>query len=280
MKLFKIYISCLVVVLLTACSNTFVYNQLDWLIPWYVDDYVDLTREQKRSLRARVDALLQWHRGEELASYVAILDRIEADLARPLTGADVEGWANLTLAAYERIEERVLPIAFDLGDDLSEQQMSEFVATLDRNQRELEEEYLERSDAEYVEDSRENLADNLKDFLGRLTPEQNVVIETAAASLMRFDAAWLEERARWLETLSGLLEREPGWQEAVMKALAERDQNRTEAYRAAYAHNAVIINDSIAEVLNLRTDKQDSRLRRELDDFRRDLKKLIAQADS
>ena len=97
---------------------------------------------------------------------------------------------------------------------------------------------------------------------------------------MRFDAAWLEERARWLETLSGLLEREPGWQEAVMNALAERDRNRTEAYRAAYAHNAVIINDSIAEVLNLRTEKQDSRLRRELDDFRRDLKKLIAQADS
>jgi hypothetical protein len=279
MKLFKTYTVCLLAVLLTACSNTFIYNQLDWLIPWYVDDYVDLTRDQKQSLKLRVDALLRWHRGDELASYIAILDRIEADLGGPLTAEDVEAWANLTLAAYERIEARILPVAFELGGKLSDEQMAEFIANLERGQRELEEEYLERSDEEYVEEAWESLADNLDDFLGRLTPEQNALIETAASSLMRFDAAWLEERARWLETLSDLLKREPGWQEAVMGALDARDRNRTEAYRSAYAHNAVIINDTIAQVLNVRTEKQTRRLQGELDDFRRDLRKLIAQAE-
>jgi hypothetical protein len=279
MKRFKSYIACLTVVLLTACSNTFVYNQLDWLIPWYVDGYVDLTRDQKQGLKSRVDVLLQWHRGEELASYVAILDRIERDLASPLTGADVEAWANLTLAAYERIEARVLPVAFELGGDLSDEQMAEFIGSLERDQRELEEEYLERSDEEYIEDSRDRLADNLDDFLGRLSDEQKTVIEAAAASLMRFDGAWLEERAQWLDTLSRLLQRESGWEEAVMSALDARERNRTEFYRTAYAHNAVIINDTIAEVLNLRSDKQTLRLKRELDDLRRDLNKLIDQAD-
>ena len=41
----------------------------------------------------------------------------------------------------------------------------------------------------------------------------------------------------------------------------------------------MIINDAIADVLNLRSEKQTLRLKRELDDFRRDLKKLIAQDD-
>jgi hypothetical protein len=123
------------------------------------------------------------------------------------------------------------------------------------------------------------MGDTLDDFLGRLTPEQNALIDRAAASLMRFDAAWLEERARWLATLTTLLAREPGWEDAVMSALEARESNRTETYRSAYAHNAVIINDTIAEVLNLRTEKQARRLQGELDDFRRDLRKLIAQAE-
>ena len=60
----------------TACSNKFFYNQLDWLIPWYVDDYVDLTLVQKENLDKQVEMLLQWHRGEELSQgYIAILDR-------------------------------------------------------------------------------------------------------------------------------------------------------------------------------------------------------------
>lgn len=269
----------LLAALIAACSNTFVYNQLDWLIPWYVDDYVDLTREQKRGLRARVESLLRWHRGEELTSYIAILDRIEADLAGVLTGADVEAWANLTYAAYERIEARVLPVAFEIGGQLSDEQMAEFIVNLEEGQRELEEEYLQRSDAEYIEESRDSLGDTLDDFLGRLTAEQNALIDQAAASLMRFDAAWLEERARWLATLTGLLAREPGWEDAVMSALESREQNRTDTYRTAYAHNAVIINDTIAEVLNVRTEKQARRLQGELDDLRRDLRKLVAQAD-
>jgi hypothetical protein len=265
--------------LLGACSNTFVYNQLDWLIPWYLDDYVDLTRDQRRDLKAELRELLQWHRSEELASYVVILDQIEADLQQPVTAARVEGWANEAVSAYERIEERTLPLLFELGRDLSDEQMAEFIDNLERGQRELEEEYLERSDEEYITDAREGLEENLGDFMGRLTAEQKQVIAAAAVSLQRFDFAWLEERQLWLARFSELLQREPGWEEAVMEAHRTRDQNRSEAYLAIYNHNAVIINQTIAEVLNLRTEKQDARISREIEDVRRDLRKLISQRE-
>jgi hypothetical protein len=265
--------------LLSACSNTFVYNQLDWLIPWYLDDYVDLTREQRRDLKVEIREVLRWHRSEELAGYMVILDGIEADLQQPVTAATVENWANQAVAAYERLEERTLPMLFDLGRDLSDEQMAGFIANLERAQHELEEEYLERSDEEYITDAREGLDDNLRDFMGRLTPEQREIIANAAASLQRFDFAWLEERRQWLATLSELLQREPGWEDAILEALRTRDQNRTEAYISIYNHNGRIINQTIAEVLNLRTEKQDARLLREIEDFRRDLRKLIAQAE-
>jgi hypothetical protein len=171
----------------------------------------------------------------------------------------------------------MLPVAFELGGDLSDEQMAEFIETLKDGQEELEEEYLERSDEEYIEEVRDYFKENLGDFLGRLTREQLDVIEVAATSLQRFDTAWLEERAQWIATLSGLLQREPGWQEAVRRALEQRGSNRTETYQSAYAHNAIIINDTIAEVLNLRTDNQDQRLKREIDALRRDLNHLIEQ---
>lgn len=279
MKRLRILVLVSFLAALTGCSNSFVYNQLDWLIPWYLGDYVDLNREQQRAFKAELRELLRWHRSEELARYVELLDSIEADLDQPLGAEQIESWANDALAAYERLEDRMLPMIFDLGRGLSDEQMAEFIEKLDEDQRELEEKYLERSDEEYVEDAAEDLAENLGDFLGRLSAEQREVIQTAAASLQRFDAAWLDERRQWNTRLTQLLQREPGWEEAIMTALRERDANRTESYRSAYAHNAIIINQSIADVLNLRSEKQDRRLRGEIEDLRRDLRKLIAQGD-
>ncbi|MEP5765473.1 MAG: DUF6279 family lipoprotein [Halieaceae bacterium] len=279
MKKFRTSALLLSLGLLSACSNSFVYNQLDWLIPWYVDDYVDLSRDQRRDLKSQLQPLLRWHREEELASYVRIIDGIEADLREPLNGLEVEAWANATWQAWERIEARMLPLAFELGEDLSDAQMDEFVALMHKRQLELEEEYLGRSDEEYLADTLEDFSDSLDEFLGRLTEQQIALLETASAALLRFDNAWLEERRLWIERLALMLQRQPGWQQEVMQALETRDANRGEAYRSAYAHNQIIINDAIAAVLNLRTEKQSRRLQGQLDDLRADLEKLIAQAD-
>jgi hypothetical protein len=265
--------------LLPACTNTFIYNQLDWLIPWYVDDYVDLTRVQKKDLKAGLKSTLRWHRAEELASYLLIINRIEEDLQRPVTGATVQSWANQALAAWERVEARMLPLAFELGADLSDQQMQGFIDKLWEQQEEFEEEYLERDDLEYIEDGYETLEENSRDFLGRLSPEQKQLLQLAAESLRRFDYAWLEERRAWLEELQGYLKREPGWQQAILDAIEVREQARETRYSEAYLYNQGIINGAIAGALNLRSDKQSARLQRALDHFREDLNTLIAQAD-
>ncbi len=264
--------------LLPACSNTFIYNQLDWVIPWYVGDYVDLTRAQKKNLKAELKSLLRWHRAEELASYARILDQIEQDLQQPVTGATVQSWADLALAAWERVEARMLPLAFEVGAGLSDQQMQGFIDKLWEQQEEFEEEYLERDDAEYIEDGYEALEENIHDFLGRLSPEQKQLLQLAAESLRRFDYAWLEERRAWLEELQVLLGRESGWQQAIRDAIKTRAQARDTRYSEEYLYNQGIINGALAGALNLRSDKQSARLQRALGRFRKDLNTLVAQA--
>jgi hypothetical protein len=270
----------LTLVLLSACSNTFLYNQLDWLIPWYVDDYVDLTRPQKKSLKQQLLPLLEWHRTEELEHYLGLLDRLEQDLTQPVDSAVLQVWVDEVELAGERMEQRMLPLAFDLGEQLSDAQMEEFLEKLWERQGEMEEEYLDRDEQTYVEESEENFEESLQEFLGKLSPEQNFLVAEAAVSLTRFDDAWLEERKQWLQFLQGVLgERPDDWQQQITDAMANRQQMQSPRYRQAYLQNQQVILRTIAAVLNIRTEKQSDHLQYQINDLRRSLQKLIAQAD-
>ena len=270
--------AALAVAFLAACTSGFVYNRLDWLIPWYVDGYVDLTRAQREVLRAQLAPRLAWHREEELARYAALLDRVEADLDGAVTPGAVRGWAEELLAAAQRVERSMMEVALEFGGEVSEAQLREFIESLWERQQEYEEEFLERSDAEYAEDDYENLVDFLERFLGRIEPGQRAVLREAAGNLQRFDRAWLDERRAWLETLEPLLlARAPGWQAAVMAAYEARLEQRTPAYHAAFDHNLEQIATAYAEVLSNRTERQRDQTAREFEKLRRTLRKLMEQ---
>jgi hypothetical protein len=257
-----------------GCTATYTYNHLDWLIPWYVDGYVDLTRQQRRALQNRLEPLLQWHREEELARYGGLLDRIERELADPVTAATVQGWLDEIVAALERTEQSMLTLALDFGSGMSDAQVAEFTTSLWERQREFEEELLGRDDEQYRRDSYDSLADFLQPLLGGLSAAQETRLRAAAGELHRFDGAWLEERALWLRTLEPLLQRHPGWQQAVETAYAARKQQRTPRYREYLAHNLAVVTAAVADVLNQMSSGQRQHLAREFDDVRNRLRKL------
>jgi hypothetical protein len=262
--------------LLAGCTATFTYNRLDWLIPWYVDGYVDLNREQRRILEDQLEPLLKWHREEELVRYAAVLERIERELGSPVTASAVQAWIDEITAALERTETSMLSLALDFSETLSDEQMAEFAANLWQRQRDYEEEFLGRSEEEYRRDSYDSLADFLRRFTGPLQSAQKERLQAAAGSLLRFDSAWLEERALWLKTLEPLLQREAGWQQRVQAAYAARKDQRTPRYREYLAHNLGVISAALADVLNQLDSKQRKAMAREFDDLRSRLRELAA----
>ena len=270
----------LALLLLAGCGNTFLYNRLDWLIGWYVDDYVELSRAQEKVFQQRLRPVLDWHRREELALYAAFLQQIEADSAAPLSADTVRDWSRQLLLALERIEARLWPLIHELGADLDQAQMAELLKNIQARQRELEEEYLTRTDEEYAEDNFDRLSENLRDFLGPLSAAQEDQIARAAQAMRRLDQAWLEERRLWLKTLQRLSAREPGWQAALRAAWAQRKKRRTPRYHAHRRHNMDLIHALVAAVLNARSERQDRHLQRELDSLRDDLQTLIGQAET
>jgi hypothetical protein len=280
MRLRALLALMLAIGLLAGCGPSFTYNHLDRLIPWYVDGYVDLTRDQRQILQGQLEPLLQWHREEELVAYIALLNRIESDLESPVAAEDVRGWIHDITAAVERTEASMLKLALDFGATLSDAQMQEFIESLRERQREYEEEFLGRSEAEYREESYESLVDVLERFLGRLQSGQKEQLQSAVAGLDRFDSAWLEDRAQWLDRLAPLLQRAPGWQRAVEAAYSARRDQRSPRYTRYLEHNLGLILPAVAAVLNERTAAQGEHMAEEFDSLRGKLRKLAGAAAS
>ena len=267
------------IVLLTlftaGCTMSFAYNHLDWLIPWYVDDYVDLSRQQKQLLQGHLTPFLQWHRQQELERYLEILDQVETDLAGHVSAEQVQSWAEQVMAAVERVEENMLPVALEFGATLSDDQLAEFMESVWEEHREHEAEFLGRTDQEYVEENAENLKEFLERFTGRLNDEQEAILLHAAGSLRRFDAVWLEDHEQWLNTLGPLLRRGPGWEEAIRKAYANRTPQQSPEYRELLEHNTEVLSQAIADVLNGLSDRQRHHLDKELEDLKSLIRRLI-----
>lgn len=263
---------------LAACSGTtFVYNRLDTILPWYVDDYVDLSGTQERQLDVELQPFLNWHRQQELPRYVQLLDEIDASLAQPVTTEKVAAIYEGMEVAWFRLEEESLEWLLELGATLSEEQVQEFLSYLQKRQEEYEQEYLPRTEAEYREETYDSFADSLGDYLGRLNPAQRERLQQASADLERSDVVWLQERAAWLQRLRVMMQRPPGWQEQVREAVASRGETISERYREVYEHNMQVIFGAVADVLDSRSEKQDRHLRGELAGLREDLQTLIAQ---
>ena len=263
---------------LASCAGSFAYNRLDYLIPWYVDAYVDLTSEQRQSLRDQLVPILQWHRREELARYQQLLYEIQAALEHQITPGQVQIWGDELLQAVTRTEETMLELALEFGTSISAEQMEEFIESLNEKQEEYEEEFLSRTNEEYAEENTKQLQKLLKRFLGPLNNEQKERLEQGALSLQRFDNLWLEDRRQWLDQLEPLLARKPGWQEDIRTAFRHRNENRPAQYQQNFEHNTRVMHLALVDVFNSRTAKQRASTREELQDLQKILQKLMDAA--
>lgn len=267
--------SLLLLCLLAACTASFTYNHLDALIPWYAGTYVDLDRDQKKTLKAQLEPFLTWHREEELQRYIEVLDLIEADLDSSLTAGQVQSWIEEIIIAVQRIEIRMLQLGLEFGAELSDAQLREFVASLRDRYRDDEEEFLDRTDDEYAEDNLDYLSAMLKKLMGRLLPAQKDRLEMATSRFCRFDHLWLADREEWLQQLDVLVHKEDGWEAAVMSAFKAHKSARIPGYDQCIDQNLELISSAVAEVINMSSEKQQNHLHKEISSLRARIKKLM-----
>lgn len=263
---------------LGGCSaNRFLYNRADTFARWAIDDYVDLTTEQQKRFDADLDVLLDWHRRDELPLYREFIESSLSALDDGVTIDEAIVISDSIDEAANRLQVKLVDLLLNSAEGLNESQIQDFLAELDRQQEDYAEERLTRDDRAYADDAANSLNRLAKRLLGRLSDDQNALIEARSRELLRIDRLWHQDRAVWGAQLRAILEsRSPGWQTEIRVLGDSRSKARTPAYVAGIEHNGDIILSLLVDTINGRTDRQDRRMRRFLDDLIADIDALTA----
>lgn len=261
--------------LVTACSRIgLAYRNLDWLLPWRLNDYLNLDRQQQAWLRPRLQAHLQWHCSAELPRYIDWLHSSESVLvqAQPDSAQLLEQFA-LFDGALKRISVEITPTAIELLQGLSEQQVDEFYAALDEDNLEDRQDFLDPPLAIQISERRERMQERLRPWLGRLNNAQTAHIAAWANGLGEQNRLWLENRQRWQTQLRNVLaERDSAdFAEQLTRLLQQRESFYSEEYRASYGRSRQALARLFSQLLSSSDEAQRERLAQRLRDLRRDL---------
>ena len=274
MKLIK-RLPLIFVLLVVGCSTTtLIYNRIDFLVPWYLGNYVELTKSQKQYLDELLIPFFSWHRYEELPKYLEIINSTKNILEGEVKPEGIATISSNVEKSWFRLEREVLVWMTPLVSNLNDEQIQSFLQVMQKKATEYENKNLGRSDNDYRQDIYEKIRDNLQQFMGELSQQQLTVVKTYSEDMHRDDGMWLQNRKALLVSLSSILERDSGWKERLSR-INQRDDPVSRSYRETNVHNLDVIYHLIAEVLNTRSEKQDKRIRRQLSKYRTDIETLM-----
>jgi len=267
--------SLIILIFLTGCSSTtFVYNRIDFLLPWYLASYVDLSRDQKQYLDELLIPFYSWHRHEELPRYAEIINSVEEILDSEVKVENITLITQDIEESWFRLEDELLLWMLPLTKSLSDDQINNFLQVMQTKTIESENRYLKRNDQVYQKDNYNRLRKNLRRFIGTMSKEQLDLVKIASKSMRRVDTEWVQNRKKLVANLGSILQRKESWEKRFI-SITHRDDLVSKNYRDNYAYNIDITNHLIAAILNTRTEKQDKKLRAQLKRYRTDIETLI-----
>ncbi|MGV8843364.1 MAG: DUF6279 family lipoprotein [Pseudomonas sp.] len=282
--------------LLSACSRVdLLYRNLDWLIPWRLNDYLDLNRQQQVWFKSRLQVHLNWHCSTELpralnwlqrnqtlveqlqpAAGPAASERVNAD---GITAALAAQFTELD-AALMRITIEVTPTAVELLQGLSATQVSELYAALDEKNQDDREKFIDPPLAAQISARAERMEKRLRPWFGRLSTVQQLRIGQWARARGDQNRQWLDNRLRWQQAFRAALQERA---RADFPARLTRLLQEPEAYAdplslLAYQHSRQAMAELFSDLLVSTDARQRARLTQRLRALRRDLEQQRCRA--
>lgn len=271
----------LLAMLVGGCSVKFAYNNADRLLRWQVSEYIDLDREQKAVLSARLDEFMTWHRRTQLPEYADQMYLWSQQLTDQVTPEQIAGIFEQMLQWGERMEDRGLPIAAEIMAGLSDDQVAELGPRLELSNAQIAEPEFGLSEEEAQKSWAREFEDAMERFTGRLDIRQRDYIQRKAAGYQPERVLWAEYRRRWQADLLSLLDQRHNDQFAA--AFSELSRAREDYYGEKYTRvseeNIELSREVAAYVLSNLSQRQSDRLQDSLTKLGDDFAELAATSD-
>ncbi len=261
-----IAVTLLFSVILSACSFRMMYGYLDWILPWYLDDYVTLTDQQEKVFDRATLKFLGWHRSVELPRYAAFFNTIKDAQSEPMGPQQVLLFFDEIQEMWVTLLDESMPDLLLLAQDFSDKQVQQIDRALLADNAELQDKHGNRSDAEQRRYYREKMLENLEDWIGNITEEQEEIVYNWSLTRINTTAGWLEHRNKWRERFIELLgERSsPEFNTQMQQFLLEPQEFYIPSYRHAVEENRLGFAQLIADLSATLTSGQRVHFQQEL----------------
>ena len=242
-------LTVLCLMLIGGCTAQFLYNRLNFLIPWYLGGQVSLDDAQEAELKSAITSLTAWHRSSQLSRYSAFMRSMATEVGQPVTRERIEQAAHTIEGFWVDIIRELTPGAAQWLQSLSSAQVNELMQSFADDDEDTRAEECTASSAKQLDRRIRGMTRSVKYWSGSLDDSQRALIAAAARDLRPTGCDWLESRALWRDRLKAALSM-AGDAEArdarVRELLLDPRPAWTEAYRAGFEANRSRIIDMMA----------------------------------
>lgn len=192
---------------LGACSSRFAYNHADFFIAWYVDDYLDFSRSQKKAFKQLVKEQQVWHRATQLPLYQQQLKSLIAKVeANEVLDEAFMRWQSEQIKAFIRlILRQALPDMQQLLQGLSDKQIEHFIDELKAEQKKQEKAFAKQDRQDILTERQTEMRAAFKRWFGSVNKEQKWLIELWSTQLLDIYGESLELKRAWLSEVGSLM---------------------------------------------------------------------------
>lgn len=270
--------------IIAGCSRiNLAYRNLDTLIPWWIDDYLDLNRDQQKRFRAQLRDHLSWHCQTQLPIYLDTLGQLQHQVRRDeINEATLRTHYQNAKQAIQKITEEITPTTTQLLHDLDDAQVRTLNEALEKDRRERAEKYLQPPLDRQIRERAERMGERVEHWLGTISAAQRQRILIWAHTLGEHNRVWLDNRVQWQHALSAAVaqRREAGFDDRIARLLQGGEAFWTDEYRAAFDRIEQAALDLASDLYAMSGADQRAHLDRQLENLRKDLGSLACLPES
>ena len=198
-----VFISALsaIFLIVSSCSFKTVYNNLDFLIPAYIDHMVTIDDDLSDLVDSRTLALLKWHRGDQLPKYINWLSAIKQKLLNTQTSEITHEQIILIINDFYRFWivisnkfslelARMLPL-------LNEEQVEELFESLSESNKEFISKNISPSKKDKEQLFEERLLESIEEWTGYFTDKQLIILKKSSSGFQSLSHLRLKARLEW-----------------------------------------------------------------------------------
>jgi len=271
--------------LLAGCSRIqVVYNQLDWLLPYYLETYTELSDQQSSYLEQQVERLLAWHCSTQVSAYAELLRTASTDFRNNrMTPEKLEDYSNRVEQFWKDIVLRASPAITGLLLDADTAQLRELFDSFQERNQEWLAEYRDTTPGEMHEDYTERMERELERWFGPLQPAQQQAVLAWADRFQPLGMEGLQTRKAWQSRLQELVSHrddKAAFQAGIHELFSNPETYRPAAYQKRLDYNRKQTIELVYHVGSVLNAEQRNHLEHQAESVARDFDTLSCEDEA